>query len=71
MSNVKAKGLNINLDEVTYFVGRISLVRDPKRSMPRWRRFLFMFMLRNSLSGSSYLHIPPSKVMEIGVQMAY
>ncbi len=71
MSNVKAKGLNINLDEVTYFVGRISLVRDLKRTMPRWRRFLFTFMLRNSLSGSSYLNIPPSKVMEIGVQMPY
>jgi KUP system potassium uptake protein len=71
MSLVKAKGLNINLDEVTYFMGRISLVRDRKRSMPRWRRFLFTFMLRNSLSGSSYLNIPPGKVMEIGVQMRY
>ena len=71
MSMIKAKGLNINLDEVTYFMGRISLVRDRKRSMPRWRRFLFTFMLRNSLSGSSYLNIPPSKVMEIGVQMPY
>jgi KUP system potassium uptake protein len=71
MSRVKAKGLNINLDEVTYYLGRISLVRDHKRTMPRWRRFLFTFMFRNSLSGSSYLNIPPSKVMEIGVQMHY
>jgi len=71
MSIVRAKGLDINLDEVTYYLGRISLVRDHKKTMPRWRRFLFMFMLRNSLSGSSYLNIPPSKVMEIGVQMQY
>jgi len=71
MSRVKAGGLSINLDEVTYYLGRISLVRDHKRTMPRWRRFLFTFMLRNSLSGSSYLNIPPSKVMEIGVQMRY
>ena len=71
MSKVKAGGLNINLDEVTYYLGRISLVRDRKRTMPRWRRFLFTFMLRNSLSGSTYLNIPPSKVMEIGVQMQY
>jgi len=71
MSMIKAKGLNIDLDEVTYFMGRISLVRDRKRTMPRWRRFLFTFMLRNSLSGSSYLNIPPAKVMEIGVQMRY
>ena len=49
----------------------ISLVRDRKRTMPRWRRFLFTFMFRNALSGSSYLNIPPSKVMEIGVQMPY
>lgn len=71
MSLVKARGLSINLDEITYYLGRISLVRDRKRTMPKWRRFLFMFMLRNSLSGSSYLNIPPSKVMEIGVQMQY
>ncbi len=71
MSQAKAKGLDINLNEVTYYVGRISLVRDRKRTMPRWRRFLFTFMFRNSLSGSSYLNIPPSKVMEIGIQMQY
>jgi KUP system potassium uptake protein len=71
MSLVRATGLNIKMDEVTYYLGRISLVKDMKRSMPRWRRFLFTFMLRNSLSGSSYLNIPPSKVMEIGVQMQY
>jgi KUP system potassium uptake protein len=71
MSRVKRKVPNINLDEVTYYVGRISLTADRKSTMPRWRRFLFMFMLRNSLSGSTYLNIPPSKVMEIGVQIPY
>ncbi len=71
MSLAKARGLDINLNEVTYYVGRISLVRDRRRTMPRWRRFLFTFMFRNSLSGSSYLNIPPSKVMEIGIQMLY
>jgi KUP system potassium uptake protein len=71
MSQVKRKVPNINLNEVTYYVGRISLMPDRKRTMPRWRRFLFTFMLRNSLSGSAYLNIPPSKVMEIGVQMEY
>ncbi|MGA3115829.1 MAG: KUP/HAK/KT family potassium transporter [Syntrophobacteraceae bacterium] len=71
MSLARAKGLDINLDEVTYYLGRISLVRDNKRTMPRWRRFLFTFMFRNALGGSSYLNIPPSKVMEIGIQMQY
>jgi KUP system potassium uptake protein len=71
MSLAKAKGLDINLNEVTYYLGRISLVRESRRTMPRWRRFLFTFMFRNALGGSSYLNIPPSKVMEIGIQMQY
>ena len=71
MSQVKRKVPNINLNEVTYYVGRISLMPERKRTMPRWRRFLFTFMFRNSLSGSAYLNIPPSNVMEIGVQMHY
>ncbi|MGO9020785.1 MAG: potassium transporter Kup [Syntrophobacteraceae bacterium] len=71
MALAKGKGLDINLNEVTYYLGRISLVRDNKRTMPRWRRFLFTFMFRNALGGSSYLNIPPSKVMEIGIQMQY
>ena len=71
MSLLKSKVLNINLDEVTYYVGRMSLVPAQKATIPRWRRFLFMYMLRNSLAGAAYLKIPPSKVMEIGVQMEY
>jgi KUP system potassium uptake protein len=71
MSQVKRKIPNINLSEVTYYVGRINLMPDRKRTMPRWRRFLFTFMLRNSLSGSAYLNVPPSKVMEIGIQIQY
>ncbi len=71
MAQAKSKGLDIDLDEVAYFVGRISLVPDNKKTMPKWYRFLFTFMLRNSLSGSTYLNIPPAKVMEIGIQMKY
>ena len=67
----KTRGLDINLNEVTYYLGRISLLREARRTKPRWRRFLFTFMFRNALGGSSYLNIPPSKVMEIGIQMEY
>jgi KUP system potassium uptake protein len=71
MSQVKRKIASIDLDQLTYYVGRISLIPAEKTTMPRWRRFLFMFMFRNALNGAVYLHIPPSKVMEIGVQIQY
>jgi KUP system potassium uptake protein len=71
MSQVKRKVPSIDLDRLTYYVGRISLIPAEKTTMSRWRRFLFMFMFRNALNGAVYLHIPPSKVMEIGVQIQY
>jgi KUP system potassium uptake protein len=71
MSRLKREVPNIDLDKVTYYVGRLSLMLDGKGTTSRWRRSIFIYMLRNSLDGAAYLHIPPSRVMEIGVQIQY
>ena len=71
MSQLKREVPNIDLDEVTYYVGRLSLMLDSKGTTSKWRRSIFIYMLRNSLDGAAYLHIPPSRVMEIGVQVQY
>jgi KUP system potassium uptake protein len=65
------QGADIDLDQVTYYLGRITLVPGLRKTMSRWRRFLFTFMLRNSVSRSTYLSIPPANVLEIGVQMEF
>jgi KUP system potassium uptake protein len=56
---------------VTYYLGRINLVPGRKKNMTKWQRFLFIFMLRNAVSRSTSLNIPPAKVLEIGVQMEF
>ena len=71
MSQLKREVPNIDLDEVTYYVGRLSLMLDSRGTTSKWRRSIFIYMLRNSLDGAAYLHIPPSRVMEIGVQVQY
>ncbi len=71
MSNLSRRVSDIDLDEVTYYVGRLSLILDSKRTTSRWRRSIFILMFRNSLNGAAYLRIPPSRVMEIGVQIQY
>lgn len=71
MSRVKREIPGIELDRVTYYVGRLSLTLDSRGTSSKWRRSIFIYMLRNSLDGAAYLHIPPSKVMEIGVQIQY
>ena len=65
------KGVDIDLDKITYYIGRITLVPSTRRNLHRWRRFLFTFMQRNTGSRSSTLGIPSSKVLEIGVQMEF
>ena len=71
LAQARRQGLNIDLDNVTYYLGRINLVPARKKNMTRWQRFLFTFMLRNAVSRSTYLNIPPDKVFEIGVQMEF
>jgi len=71
LAQARFKGLNIDLENTKYYLGRISLVPAGERILARWRRFLFTFMLRNSVSGATYLNIPPASVLEIGVQMEF
>jgi KUP system potassium uptake protein len=65
------KGVAIDLDKITYYLGRITLVPSSKKSLHRWRRFLFAFMQRNAINRSTYFGIPPAKVLEIGIQMEF
>jgi KUP system potassium uptake protein len=71
LAKARKRGVNIDLDNVTYYLGRINLVPARKKTISRWRRFLFTFMLRNAVSRSTLLNIPSAKVLEIGVQMEF
>ena len=67
----KEKGLEIDLDKVTYYLGRISLVPSNKPALGRLRRLLFGFMQRNQTSPVVYYEIPPQNVLEIGIQVEF
>ena len=67
----RKQGVPVGLDNLTYYMGRITLVPTNKKTISRFRRFLFIFMHRNAINPSIYLGIPPSKVLEIGIQMEF
>jgi KUP system potassium uptake protein len=67
----RRQGVDIDLGKITYYMGRITLVPSSKKSLHRWRRFLFTFMQRNAVNRSTYFSIPPAKVLEIGIQMEF
>lgn len=63
-------GYNINLEDVTYYVGHETIIpRGDVPLMPRYIESIFAFMHRNSLPISDYLRLPPDSVVEIGRQI--
>ncbi len=66
----KAHGLEIDLDSVTYYLQRQTVIPSPEiRGMAMWRERMFAFMARNSMPSASFFHIPSEKVVELGVEV--
>jgi KUP system potassium uptake protein len=67
LASCKARGANIDLDDVTYYVGSETIVpRDDGKGLPRWQEGLFAAMGRNAARISDYLQLPRDQVVEIG-----
>ena len=63
-------GLDVEVDEVTFYVGRESLI--PTSEVPGmmvWREHMFAFMALNATRATSYYRIPPDRVVELGIQI--
>jgi KUP system potassium uptake protein len=63
---LKEKGIVIDLKNVTYFLGRESVVITKNTGMSPLRETLFDFLGRNSARVSKYFNLPSEKVFEIG-----
>ena len=67
LAECKAKGAEIDLDDVTYYVGHETIVpRENGKGMARWQEVLFAAMGRNAERISDYLELPCDQVVEIG-----
>ena len=67
LAECKAKGAEIDLDDVTFYVGSETIVpREDGKGMPRWQESLFAALGRNAARISDYLDLPCDKVVEIG-----
>lgn len=67
----KAKGCELDLEDVTYYVGHETVVpREDGAGLPRWQEALFGVMERNATHVSSFLRLPNDNVVEIGRQIS-
>jgi KUP system potassium uptake protein len=71
LASSKALGCAIDLANVTYYVGRETVIhREDNLGLPRWQESLFSMMERNAAHVSDFFNLPDDQVVEIGRQVA-
>jgi KUP system potassium uptake protein len=58
--------VDINVDDATYFVSKITLVRGDDPGMATWRKRLFLALSRTSASPVEYFHLPGHRIVTMG-----
>ena len=65
----RGQGLELDEDDVTYFLGRETLIVTKTPGMAMWRERLFVLMARNAVRATTFFRLPPERVVELGVQV--
>jgi KUP system potassium uptake protein len=63
------QGVTIDARDVSYFLGRESLVFTGKSSMTLPRKIFFKMMSQNAVAASAFFKLPPGRVIELGMQI--
>jgi KUP system potassium uptake protein len=67
----KSLGCTVDLDDVTYYVGRETIVsREDGKGLPAWQAQIFIVLERNAVHVSDFLSLPSDQVVEIGRQVS-
>jgi KUP system potassium uptake protein len=66
-----ARQLGVHMDptDITYFLGRETILVTRKHGMAVWREKLFVLMARNAVRATAYFRLPAERVVELGVQV--
>ena len=62
-------GLALDMDDITYFLGRETIIVTAREGMAIWRERLFVLMARNAGRATEFFKLPIERVVELGVQV--
>jgi KUP system potassium uptake protein len=58
--------IDLDVDDATYFVSQITLVRGEEQTMSRWRKKLFLGLSRTSTSPVEFFGLPEGRIVTMG-----
>ena len=62
-------GFKVDIHTTSFFLGKRTVVRSAKSSMPPWQARLFILLARNASAASDVYRLPPGRVVEMGAQV--
>lgn len=65
----RAFGVNVDLSEVSYFLGRRTIVSDPQRGLPEWQDKIYIMLAKSAVAATDFYRIPPNQAIEMGRQI--
>jgi KUP system potassium uptake protein len=65
----RAKGLDLDEQQITFFLSRETIIATRHPGMFMWREKLFSLMSRNAQSATAFFRLPPNRVVELGMQV--
>jgi KUP system potassium uptake protein len=69
VGRLREHGFPLRMEETTFFLGGENVVATRLPGMALWRERLFALMSRNALRATEFFRIPPSRVIEVRMQM--
>ena len=69
LRRARAFGLDLDMDDITYFLGRETIIVTKREGMAEWRERLFVLMARNAGRATEFFKLPIERVVELGVQV--
>jgi len=63
-------GVDIDLENASYFLGRRSIVSDGRVGLPEWQDHIYISMARSAANANDFFRIPYNRVVELGIQLA-
>jgi KUP system potassium uptake protein len=69
LQQAREQGLILDSEDLTYFLGRETIIVTRRKGMALWREKLFVLMARNAVRATAFFRLPPERVVELGVQV--
>jgi len=66
---LEKQGIKIKMDNTTFFLGRETLIPNPKRGIRKLQDKVFILMSNNAQRATDFFNIPPNRVFEVGTQV--